>query len=205
MKSLYLKYAVILIILITGVIFLFYHMEFIYQFKDHLEKNVNYGLFILLMAVLPALGFPVSAFLVLSGIRFGIFYGLVSMAITYPVHLVLTYIFTRSFLRPYIDKFLKKRNYKIPEVSEKRKILYTSFFTAIPSLPYAVKNYLMALSGVSLPLFFGVVLPIHIAAGIPFVVLGESVISFGPLISIILICAIILGNLILYLLGEKNR
>lgn len=198
MKKIHIKYAVMLVCLILAVVFLYMHMEEVKKFKEYLDKNINYGFFLILMTVLPILGFPISAFLVFSGIRFGIYYGLVSMAVTFPVHLFITIMITRSFLRPFINRFLKHFNYQFPEIPKHRIIIYTVLFTAIPGIPYTVKNYILALSGISRTMFFVIVLPIHIIEGIPVVVLGEAVISFNPLFTIILICALLAVNLILY-------
>lgn len=73
----------------------------------------------------------------------------------------------------------------------------------MPSLPYAIKNYLLVLGGVPRRLCFGLVLPIHLAVGAPFVILGESVISLNAALSLVLVGLILLGRLAVGCVGRR--
>ena len=168
-----------------------------------LEQNLSFGAFLALMTVLPVVGFPISAFLILGGIRFGIGWGLLAMVITFPIHLLAVDRVTRSVLRPRLEAFLRRRGYSLPGIPPHRRVLYTSIFTAVPSLPYAIKNYLLVLGGVPRRLCFGLVLPIHLAVGAPFVILGESVISLNAALSLVLVGLILLGQLAVGCLGRR--
>jgi glycosyltransferase involved in cell wall biosynthesis len=97
-------------------------MEWAASLKDVLDKNVPYGPFLGLMAVLPVFGFPISAFLVLGGIRFGIGRGILAMVITMPFHLLAVYFLT-LWLRPRVESFLKCFHYdKMDYVKDQHKL-----------------------------------------------------------------------------------
>jgi uncharacterized membrane protein YdjX (TVP38/TMEM64 family) len=179
------------------------HPEWMDPLRAGLERNLSFGAFLALMTVLPVVGVPVSAFLVLGGVRFGTGWSLLAMAITFPIHLLAVDWVTRSVLRPRLQRFLSRRGYRLPEIPPHRRVLYTSIFTAVPSLPYAIKNYLLVLGGISRRLCFGLVLPIHLAAGVPFVVLGESVISLNAALALVLVALILLGQIAVGRLGKR--
>ena len=51
---------------------------------------------------------------------------------------------------------------------------------ALPGLPYASKNYLLALAGLPLPLFLAIAWPIQALSGLPFLFLGRSAVNLDP-------------------------
>ena len=105
-------------------------------------------LFVALMALLPCIGFPIIIFLVLAGVKFGLVGGLLIAAITLPVHLLVAFFLGHSVLRPRLQTLLRKQNYTLPEIPQDRFVPFLLLFVGIPSLPYAVKNYLLALADI---------------------------------------------------------
>jgi uncharacterized membrane protein YdjX (TVP38/TMEM64 family) len=172
-------------------------LDWLDRLKEGLDRNLPYGLFLGLMAVLPVLGFPISAFLILGGVRFGIGLGLLAMAVTFPFHLLAVYLITHSLLRRRLESFLNRYDYRMPRIPPNRAVLYTSLLVGIPSLPYAVKNYLLALGGVPGRLYFALALPIHLIVGVPFVILGKSMISLNVALSLLVVGIIVVGNLVM--------
>jgi uncharacterized membrane protein YdjX (TVP38/TMEM64 family) len=162
--------------------------------KQGLEQNLPYGAFVAVMAILPIGGFPISAFLIVGGLRFGIGLGLLAMLVTFPIHLAATYVVVHSFLRDRIETILNRYGYKMPAFSEKRLVYYTSVFVAVPSLPYAVKNYLLALGGVPKRLYFGLALPLHIVVGAFFVILGKSFTSLNLALAAVVLLFLFVFN-----------
>ena len=126
-------------ILLVALALMMLQPEWIRSLKDWLS-GLSFGPFLALMVVLPVFGFPISLFLILGGIRFGIGWGLLSMGVSFPLHMAAVYLLTRSLLRPRLESFLERRDYRMPEIPSRRAGLYTSLFVAVPSLPYIVKN-----------------------------------------------------------------
>lgn len=190
-------------ILFTALALLSVRPEWVDPMRLNLDRNLSFGLFLALMAVLPVFGFPISAFLILGGLRFGIGLGLVAMLITFPLHLLVVSLVTRSFLRPRIEAMLNRRLHSLPKIPARRAILYTSLFVAVPSLPYAVKNYLLLLGGLSPRLCYGLALPVHLVVGAPFVLLGESVISINIGLSLTIAALVLIGQGLMHSLGRR--
>jgi len=180
----------------------FYHdiqYESVQNEISYLLKSVSPAVFIALMITLPAAGFPVSVFLVMAGIKFGIFYAAVLWLIILPLHALIGYYLSGK-LRKTIKRFSEKRGYHIPKAPEKNTAMYSFLFYAVPGLPYAGKNYLLPLAGV--PFSHCVLMNSIVQApqGIPFIVLGRSVIELDPtLFYIALIMFIMLFVLLLWL------
>lgn len=198
-KGIKLLGLVVLILLVLGVSI--WNQDVLGRLKQGVDENLSFGLYLGLMAFLPIFGFPISVFLILGGVRFGIAMGLLAMGVTFPVHLAVVYFTTHSYFRPRLEALLARYGYSLPKIPSHREVLYTSLFVGVPSLPYAVKNYLLALAGIPWKLYFGLCLPIHWVAGAPFVILGESVVSLNMGVSLALVGAIVLGNLLFRRLG----
>lgn len=62
------------------------------------HAELSPGLFLFLFFLLPLMGAPVLPFYVLLGIRFGISWGMLIMALMLPVHLALSYHYSDIFL-----------------------------------------------------------------------------------------------------------
>jgi len=130
-------------------------------------------LFILFMLVLPVFGVSIVLFLVLAGVKFGAAAGLLVAAITMAVHLLATYGITHSLLKGRIDRLLRLEN-TAPDLPLGRSPRFAVVFMLVPGVPYAVKNYLLALSGYSLWRYFLIGWTTQVIMGIPLVVFGKA-------------------------------
>jgi len=139
-----------------------------------INENTPVTVFLTLMALLPPLGFPMSPFLVVSGIKFGLIGGILVTTILYPLHLVLSYHLAKSVIRQRLEKMLGRWGYDIPRIPREKLILYSGIFAAVPVIPYAPKNYLLAMTGLPFSYYFFICWPIHTALGLPFIFLGRS-------------------------------
>ena len=138
------------------------------------DPNSNRLLFIGLMAVLPILGVTIIIFLVFVGIKFGTMPGILITGLLMVFHMLVAYLISHSFLRPQIDRFLGEHQWSRPKTPPGKRDLYAFLFVAIPGLPYAVKNYLLALSGLPFLHYLTICWSAQMALGIPFIVLGEA-------------------------------
>ena len=180
----------------TGFIYLLSEAEAFKQAAGFLEKKIPWPLFVVLMFILPAIGFPFSIFLVLSGIKFGLAAGMVLMVLTIPVHMLISFWIANSFLRDRLISFLARHDYELPRAPVGRPAWFTILFIGLPGIPYAPKNYILALSGTPLSYFMGLGLPMHIVLGAPFLILGVSTVKANLLVSLGAMAAVGLGYLV---------
>lgn len=116
---------------------------------------------IVLMAVLPLVGFSVGVVYVIAGAKFGMIAGgAVIVGITL-VHLVATHWIARSFLRKPLERFLTKRDYKLPDALKGEERQLAAMVALVPGPPYVLRNYALALSGIPLRSYFWVCVLIY--------------------------------------------
>lgn len=125
------------------------------------------------MAILPIGGFPISVVYLVAGARFGPFWGGVVVAGVTAVHLLGSYAIARSFLRAPLQRFIARRHAHLPHIPQDEQAAVCLIAALIPGLPYVVRNYLLALSGVKLRYYFWVCLPIYVARSYVTILLGD--------------------------------
>lgn len=154
---------------------LFYFQEDIQSWLSLLKSDRTHP-FIVITAflVLPAIFFPISALLVLVGVRFGALWGSLIMFSLIPAHLLFSFFLVRRLFRSQLEWLARKKDYGILNVPEDRYVQFGFLFMAVPGLPYTVKNYLLPVSGISFRDYFWIGWLVQGVMGIPFVVLGDA-------------------------------
>jgi uncharacterized membrane protein YdjX (TVP38/TMEM64 family) len=176
-----------MVLILVGAVYVIWKYDSVGWLTFILNEKTHPVLFVGLMAVLPAVGFPISIFLVLAGIKFGLLWGLVVTAATLPIHMAASFFIANSMLRPRLEAFLRNRDYGLPQFPEDKMALFTCVFLGIPGLPYALKNYLLALAGVLPQYYFGIGWPVHLAVAVPFIGLGGSVAELNLRLSVLFV------------------
>lgn len=156
-----------------------------------INKDTHPFLFIGLMTLMPVIGFPLSIFLVLTGIKFGIGWGFLLTGITMAVHLTLSYLLAHSVFKPYLDRMLGSYWGQLQTFWKKTTLFQLFLFAVIPGFPYVVKNYALSLSGLSFPLYFIVGWTTQFIMALPFVAVGRHAAGMN-LFQIMLILALLL-------------
>jgi len=133
--------------------------------------------FFMALAVLPLVGFPTTPFYILAGATFGVTTGIGGSALSLGVNLVCCHWIARSGLRPFLERLLRRTPYTLPQIRTRRALGFTLAVKLLPGVPAFIKNYLIALSGVSFFIYFGVGFSISMAYAAAFVVLGESILE----------------------------
>lgn len=151
------------------------HMEAFWMYIS--GSQVHPALILLSYAVLPAAGVPVTPFLILLGLQFGSVWGVVIMLATMPFHLAFSFWFTREVAGRWIKALADKTGTSIPRMPEDRQLGYGFLFMVIPGLSYALKNYLLPLSGIGFAPYLICGWLIQGAFGVPFVIMGRAVIQ----------------------------
>jgi uncharacterized membrane protein YdjX (TVP38/TMEM64 family) len=162
------------IFLVSGVVFLIWGYDPSGWLDYILNEKTHPFLFVVLMALLPGFGFPISVFLVTAGAKFGLAGGLFLSLLTIPIHLSISYLIGNSMFRGRLQKYLSEKSYQLPEIPKEKMVPWSLVFVAIPSMPYAVKNYLLALADLPPVYYFAINWPINLMLSVPFLGLGES-------------------------------
>lgn len=155
-------------------LYLLYHFDLYHQVTAVVNERTPAGLFIALMLVLPMAGVPMSIFLFLLGIKFGIGYGLLILEIIMPLQMLFTYGVVRLFRSPVERYLVVKKGYQIPRIPPDRVLVFSVFFLAFPGVPYAAKLYLLPLAAAPFRYCFWLNWGIQGTFAIPFVMLGKS-------------------------------
>jgi uncharacterized membrane protein YdjX (TVP38/TMEM64 family) len=142
-----------------------------------IDKDIHAVTFIVLFIVMPLIGFPLNILLLLLGARFDPLTALLIMFGGMAVHQAIAFPAANTLLRPLIEKLLSGRNIKLPQWSNDGNdgfVWPSIIFMAVPGLTYAMKNYMLSLSGVPFRTFFLVSWLVQAVMGIPIVLAGES-------------------------------
>lgn len=142
-------------------------------------STVSPVLFFLAMAVLPAIGVPLSPFMIVSGAIFGVWLGLIVSIAAIAINLCLGYAIAQSKLRPRLESLFERFGYKVPDFTAGGRSAWR-FATAIkltPALPSFAKMYVLAVTAVPFPIYFGVSLGISGAFAVAWIVLGDSLLA----------------------------
>ncbi|MDX1696210.1 MAG: VTT domain-containing protein [Ketobacteraceae bacterium] len=146
------------------------------------EPETHPGWYFGLLATLPMLGFPISVFCLLAGMKFGVLGGTVAIGLAMAIHLIIAYWLGQSFLKEPLHRWLARRGYHISDVPEHHQLKFAISFVVIPVIPYAVKNYLLALSHLRLRYYLGVAWIIQMLYSIPLIAITGAVQENNPLV-----------------------
>ncbi|MEO5958980.1 MAG: hypothetical protein ABIZ49_05715 [Opitutaceae bacterium] len=165
--------AALAILAVAGVALFLWRSDYDWSAITRAVDKLNPIAVIPLMAVLPVFGFPIALVYLVAGARFGpVGGGLVVAAIT-AFHLLATHAVAQSFLRGPIQRFVEKRHRRLPQIPADEHDAIAVIAALAPGLPYVLRNYILALSGVRLRVYFWICLPIYVARSYVTILLGD--------------------------------
>jgi uncharacterized membrane protein YdjX (TVP38/TMEM64 family) len=128
------------------------------------------------MAVLPAIGVPMTPLFVLAGATFGVGPGLLGSLVALGLNLTLCYAIASSGLRSRLVALLRRFEYELPDFEQRETgaVRFTLLVKMAPGAPAVVKNYLLGLTGVPFPVYFGLSMLITGAYAAVCIVVGVS-------------------------------
>jgi uncharacterized membrane protein YdjX (TVP38/TMEM64 family) len=178
-------------------LYILVRFDLYHQITTLVNERTPPGLFIALMLVLPMVGAPMSLFLFLLGLKFGIAYGLLILGIIMPVQILIAYAVARVFRSAVETYLVVKKGYRIPRIPSDRAFFYSVFFLAFPGVPYAPKLYLLPLAAIPFNYCFWLNWAIQGTLAIPFVMLGKSaadmsLVLFGLTVAVFLVLILVL-------------
>lgn len=196
--------SILALILLVTVLYWWLGDEIAAFMNYAVSEETHPGLFLLMFASLPLVGFPISAFLVLIGAKFGAWGGVLIVAAGMPIHLIVAFLVAHSFLRSVIRWYLEKIDYRLPEVPQDKIVWFSCFFMAVPGLSYTLKNHALAISGVPFRYFFLSGYLIQGVMGIPFVIAGHALAGESLLLLAAVLVVLILTYLVIYKIRKPH-
>ena len=161
--------------------------------STYLNEGTNGFVFAALMALLPVAGMPISIFLVLVAIVFGLAWGIALTGVLMLFHLAAIYYLTHTLFRPLVMRLLSRYHIGVLRLPEKGAKRLAFIFMLFPGLPYSIKNYLLAMSGLSFLEYVIIGWVAQFSLSIPFILLGRAVIKMDPLFLGIALALVLLG------------
>lgn len=165
--------AGVIVLLVAGICGGLFYTDFDWQKIPRAMERLNTAALLALTAVLPLLGFPISLVYLSLGARFGPLGGLAVVTAITSVHLVATHWIGRSFLKDRLKRFIEKRGHHIPQVPKGDDTAIALIVMLAPGIPYFIRNYVLALSGIPLRIYFCVALPVHLLRSFVALFLGD--------------------------------
>ncbi len=130
------------------------------------------------MALLPAVGFPVSVFSlsagVLMGPQIGLGWAVAGTLLSLGLNMALTYWLARYALRPLLEGVVRKLGYGLPEVVKENQLGLTVLCRITPGPPFFVQNYLLGLAEIPFWTYLWVSWSIQGSFAVAMVVFGEA-------------------------------
>jgi uncharacterized membrane protein YdjX (TVP38/TMEM64 family) len=135
--------------------------------------------FFLAMALLPALGFPMTPFFVAAGAIYGPWIGLGGTALAIAANLCLCYAVSHSALRPRIEGLIRRIGFEPPDFSTARAHAWRFALVVrfAPAVPTFIKNYLLSMAGVPFGIYLVVSFAFNFAYAAAFILLGDSLLD----------------------------
>lgn len=165
--------------------------------------------FFISLAVLPAIGFPTTPFFVLAGALYGVWTALIGCAIAIAANQALCYWISRSGLRPWVERAMKRTRYRVPDFAGSRAgaMRFTLLLRIAPGLPTFLKNYVLGLAGVPFWIYFWVSFLFTGLYAVSFIVLGESIFDrdYGTAGAAVGVLAVLGGAVAYYRRRNKKK
>jgi uncharacterized membrane protein YdjX (TVP38/TMEM64 family) len=172
---------------------------------NYLESDANFLIFAVLMALLPLAGMPISIFLVLAGILYGMPGAIALTAGVMFFHLLMTYYLVHSLVRPLLVRLLDRFDLAIPKFPARGRKRIGFVFMILPGIPYSAKNYLLALAEMPFRPYLLIGWTAQFGLSIPFIILGKGVIRMDPVILLAAVCLLGAGFILQNYLRKKYK
>lgn len=133
------------------------------------------------MALLPAVGFPLSPFTLSAGSIFGPSLGMplviVLTWVALAVNVLVTYVLARWIARPWLEKLVLRFGYRWPQVPADEYWDVAILFRVTPGPPFFLQSAILGLAQVPLRIYLIVSVLVSGLYGTAFVVFGEALLA----------------------------
>jgi uncharacterized membrane protein YdjX (TVP38/TMEM64 family) len=144
-------------------------------------RNAGPTAFFLAMALLPAIGMPLSFFCLTAGSVFGpqlgmplvLFFSLTAVG----TNIAISYLLASRALRPPLQYLLRRLDYQLPQVQSGDVTDLIVLLRVTPGLPFPVQNYLLGLAAVPFLRYFAVSCLIAFPLNAAIVIFGDALLQ----------------------------
>jgi uncharacterized membrane protein YdjX (TVP38/TMEM64 family) len=142
-----------------------------------LAGGVPLPVFILLVAVLPLVGFPVVPFYLMAGAVYAPQYGLPLTLLAIAASLVINLLLSHAIalrMRGLVERLLRRFGVAMPSLAGLPAWKVVLLVRITPGAPHMIQNYLLSLAGVPLGLYVAVSLPVEMLICGGYMAAGQS-------------------------------
>ncbi|MBE2213874.1 MAG: VTT domain-containing protein [Opitutaceae bacterium] len=157
-------------------------------------------LFFSALAVLPAVGAPMSPFYVAAGATYPLSIAIGGTVLAMSANIALSYLLARGVLHPVVERLARRFGYAIPQIPEKHRWMATLLIRITPGPPFCMQHYLLALGRVPFGIYLAVSVPVCGLMASAFVAASagaKSSLATGSLtqviVGVIVLVAIVVG------------
>ena len=158
------------------------------------------------MAVLPAAGAPLLAFVLPAGPAFSGQLGLggviAACGAALAVNLALTYWVARRALRPLAERLVVRMGYKIPQIDEEAQMEVTLLLRITFGPPFFLQNYILGLCNVAFPVYLAVSWCVVMAQVVGYIVFGDALVHGRGGMALMGVSLLIAAGIIVHLLRK---
>ena len=172
----------------------------------NLLRNAGPLAFFTAMALLPAIGAPISAFTLTAGTAFAARLGLggvlAAAGLAIAVNLALTYWLARYALRPWLEQMISRTKYRIPAVAPDEHAEIALLVRITPGPPFFLQSYLLGLAGVRFTTYLWISWVITFVYSTGFIVFGDAILHGKGKVAFIGLSIIVAVSLGVHLLRK---
>ena len=182
-KGLIIRLAILIVVAVIGGILVLRGLDIRGLIDSGLELVRDAGpvTFFSTMAVVPAVGFPLSPFTLTAGSVFAPELGwpvvILATWLALAVNLTITYVLARWIARPGLEKLTVRLGYKWPEVRADNYWDITLLARVTPGPPFVLQGVMLGLAQVPFRIYFIGSLIVGGAYATVFVVFGDALLS----------------------------
>ncbi len=194
--------SVLVLCVAAGIYIVAYH-DPVQALEMYLKEQIHPLVFLCFMAVLPIIGAPISIFLVLVGIQFGLVTGIAVTAVCMAFHMAASYYLANSFLYKWLAALLRLFNITLPNFVGRLNKRTAFVFMLIPGVPYVVKNNVLALSKMDFSTYMLINWTAQFGMSIPLIIVGRAVVDLNIYVMAAAAALLLLLYLIQYLAKRR--
>jgi len=158
------------------------------------------------MALLPAVGAPLLAFVLTAGPAFDGQLGLggviAACGTALAVNLALTYWVARYALRPLVERVVAWLGHKIPQIDKDEQLEMTLLLQITVGPPFFVKNYILGLCNVGFVTYLAVSWSVVMAQIVGYIVFGDALAHGKGRMAVLGVSLLVAAGIIVHLVRK---
>ncbi len=169
------------------------------------KRQVGYVPFFVGLALLPLVGVPTTPLFVIAGATFTPVAAIAGCAISILVNLAISYWLANRWLRRPIRRQMRRWSIQWPEHDATQALQFLLVLRLTPGIPTFFKNYVAAMSEISLGLYLGVSWVVTFLYALGFVIMGDSLVNHSPIEALVGILILAAGFFFVRRMHRRRR